>query len=181
MTQRVRLKDGREVAIRPLTAEDNEKIYEMFASMSEEALRWGMPPYTRERIERWMSNIENLIVLGAEHDRRLIGYAQIHKGSQPRRIGTAGLAIYLHQDYHGVGLGTEMVGLLLEAAEEHGVHKVNLETVADNEAAMRLFEKMGFEVEGRIRDSYRGSDGRYHDIIAMGKILDQEQEKTGAK
>jgi RimJ/RimL family protein N-acetyltransferase len=180
MTRRVRLKDGREVAIRPLTTEDNEKIYEMFKAMSEEALRWGMPPYTRERIRRWMRNIENLIVLGAEHDKLLIGYAQIHKVSQPRRIGTAGLAIYLHQDYHGVGLGTEMVGLLLEAAEEHGVHKVNLETVADNEAAMRLFEKMGFGVEGRIRDSYRGADGRYHDIIAMGKIL-QEQEETSAK
>ena len=180
MTQSVRLKDGREVAIRPLTAEDNEKIYEMFKAMSEEALRWSMPPYTRERIERWMSNIKNLIILGAEHDRRLIGYAQIGKGSQPRRIGTAGLAIYLHQDYHGVGLGTEMTGLLLEAAEEHGVHKVNLDTVAENEAAIRLFEKMGFEVEGRIRDSYRGADGGYHDIIAMGKIL-QEQEKTGAK
>ena len=149
--------------------------------MSEEALRWGMPPYTRERIERWMRNIENLIILGAEHNRRLIGYAQIHKVSQPRRIGTAGLTIYLHQDFHGVGLGTEMVGLLLEAAKEHGVHKVNLDTVADNEAAIRLFEKMGFEVEGRIRDSYRGADGGYHDIIAMGKILDQEQEKTGAK
>ena len=181
MTRTVRLKDGREVAIRPLTAEDNEKIYEMFKAMSEEALRWGMPPYTRERIERWMRNIENLIILGAEHERRLIGYAQIGKGSQPRRIGTAGLAIYLHQDYQGAGLGTEMTGLLLEAAEEHGVHKVNLDTVADNEAAIRLFEKMGFEVEGRIRDSYRGPDGRYHDIIAMGKILDQEQEKTGAK
>jgi RimJ/RimL family protein N-acetyltransferase len=180
MTPRVRLKDGREVAIRPLTAEDNEKIYEMFASMSEEALRWGMPPYTRERIERWMRNIENLIILGAEHDRRLIGYAQIGQSSNPRRRGIAGLAIYLHQDYQGVGLGTEMTGLLLEAAEEHGVHKVNLETVADNEAAMRLFEKMGFEVEGRIRDSYRGADGGYHDIIAMGKIL-QEQEETGAK
>ena len=171
MTQIVRLKDGREVAIRPLTTEDNEKMYKMFASMSEEALRWGMPPYTRERIERWMGNIENLIVLGAEHEKRLIGYAQIHKGSNPRRIGTAGLAIYLHQDYQGVGLGTEMVGLLLEAAEEQGVHKVNLDTVADNEAAIHLFEKMGFEVEGRIRDSYRGTDGRYHDIIAMGKIL----------
>jgi RimJ/RimL family protein N-acetyltransferase len=180
MTRRVRLKDGREVAIRPLTTADNDKMYEMFASMSEEALRWGMPPYTRERIERWMRNIENLIILGAEHDRRLIGYAQIHKGSNPRRRGTVGLAIYLHQDYHGVGLGTEMVGLLLEAAEEHGVHKVNLDTVADNEAAIRLFEKMGFEVEGRIRDSYRGLDGGYHDIIAMGKIL-QEQEKTDAK
>jgi RimJ/RimL family protein N-acetyltransferase len=45
---------------------------------------------------------------------------------------------------------------------------------------MRLFEKMGFEVEGRIRDSYRGADGGYHDIIAMGKIL-QEQEETGGK
>jgi L-amino acid N-acyltransferase YncA len=171
MTQRVRLKDGREVAISPLTTEDNEKIYDMFASMSEEALKWSMAPYTRERIERWMRNIENLIILGAEHDRRLIGYAQVHKSSHPRRTGMAELAIYLHQDYHGAGLGTAITRILLQEAREQGVHKVNLGTVDENEAAIRLFTKLGFEEEGRMRDCFYGEDGRYRDIIAMGKIL----------
>jgi hypothetical protein len=37
----------------------------MFASMSSDALRWGMPPYTTEVIDMWMSNLPNMIPLVA--------------------------------------------------------------------------------------------------------------------
>ncbi|MBA7618618.1 Mycothiol acetyltransferase [subsurface metagenome] len=174
MKRKVELKDGREITIRPLTPEDNEKIYEMFAAMSEEALRWSMAPYTRERIERWMSNIENLILLGAEHDRSLIGYAQLHRETHPRRRGMAELSVYLHQDYHGAGLGTAITQTLLQEARAQGVHKVNLGTVDENETAIRLFTKLGFEQEGRLRDCFYSDDNLYHDIIMMGLILDEE-------
>ena len=174
MNRKVKLKDGREVTIRPLTPEDSDKIFTMFTAMSEEALRWGMPPYTRERIETWMSKIENLIILGAEHDQRLIGYAQIEKETHPRRKGMAELAVYLRQGYHGAGLGTLITQILLEKAREQGVHKVNIGTVDENEAAIRLFTKLGFEKEGRMRDCFYGEDRRYRDIIVMGLILDEE-------
>jgi hypothetical protein len=44
------LKDGREVMLRFLKADDKEKLFRMFSSMSEEALEWSMAPYAIENI-----------------------------------------------------------------------------------------------------------------------------------
>jgi len=49
---KIRLKDGREVVVRRFSEGDKDGVVEMMASLSDEALRWGMPPYTRERLER---------------------------------------------------------------------------------------------------------------------------------
>lgn len=170
---KTKLKDGREVVIRFLTLEDKEKLVEMFACMSEDALRWGMPPYTREVIERWMKSIENLIPLVAEYNNRIVGYASIFRHPHPRRKGTGNLIIYLHQDFHKVGLGTTMLKYLLELAREEGMHRIGLHVIADNKAAIRLYEKFGFKVEGIMKDSYFGADGKYHDELVMGVILNK--------
>lgn len=171
--RKVRLEDGREVTIRFLTIEDREKLLEMFSSMSERSLRWSMAPYTREVIERWMNNIQNLIPLVAEHDNHIVGYACVHKFTHPRRKGNGDLAIYLHQDFHGVGLGTAMTEVLLKLAKKHGLHKVNLYVVADNKIAVHPYEEFGFEIEGKMKDSFFGADGKYHDMLIMGKILNE--------
>jgi len=106
---KVKLKDGREVTIRFLTANDKEALFQMFSSMSSEALKWSMAPYTLEVIQRWINNIKNLIPLVAEYNNRIVGYASIYKFQHPRRKGIEDLAIYLHQDFHNVGLGTAMM------------------------------------------------------------------------
>jgi len=165
-----KLKDGREVTVRFLVLEDKEKLVEMFASMSDEALKWGMPPYTREVVERWVGNIQNLIPLVAEHDNRIVGYASIYKYAHPRRKGTSDLVMYLHQEFHNVGLGTAMLNRLLELAKEEGVHRIGLHVIADNRIAVHLYEKFGFRVEGVMKDSYFGADGKYHDEIVMGLV-----------
>lgn len=164
----VRLKDGREVTVRFLTAEDEKRLVEMFASMSDEALKWGMPPYTREVIERWINNMPNLIPLVAEDNSRIVGYATIYKYPHPRRRGVSDLGMYLHQDLHNVGLGTAMLGYLLDLARKEGVHRIGLHVIADNKIAIHLYEKFGFKVEGVMKDSYFGADGKYHDEIVMG-------------
>lgn len=172
--KRVRLKDGREVTIRFLTIDDKERLLKMFSSMSKEALRWSMAPYTREVIERWMKNIQNLVPLVAEHDSLIIGYASIFKFTHPRRKGIGDLLIYLHQDFHGVGLGTVMTEVLLELAKEHGIHKLSLYVVADNEIGVHLYEKFGFEIEGKMKDAFFGEDRKYHEMLIMGKILNKD-------
>lgn len=75
-----------------------------------------MAPYTMERIQRWIDNIQNLIPLEAEHQNKIVGYAGIYKFPHPRREGISDLAIYLHQDFHNVGLGTAMTEKLLQLA-----------------------------------------------------------------
>ncbi len=168
----VELKDGREVVVNRFTEGDKDGVAEMMASMSDDALKWGMPPYTRDRLERgWWSNMENVAALIAVDGDRVAGYAGLRKFSHPRRRGNSDYVIYLHQDYHNVGLGTAMTWSVVELAREEGLHKISLGVVADNEIAIRVYEKVGFVVEGVLRDAFFGDDGRYHDEVHMGLIL----------
>jgi len=166
------LKDGRTVLIREFRIEDKEKLVEMYRSLSDAAVRWAMPPYTRERIERWLSNFQNLIALVAFYKNKIVGHAQIYKLPHPRRKGTGDLIIYLHQDFHNVGLGTAMLEKLLELAKKEGLHRIGLQVIADNEPASHLYKKLGLKIEGVMKDSYFGEDGKYHDELVMGLIFE---------
>lgn len=168
---RFKLKDGREVIVRPLTVGDKDGLFQMFSSMSDEALKWSMAPYTMEVIERWISNIKNLIALVAKWNNKIVGYAMIYKFPHPRRKGVGDLAIYVHQDFHNVGLGTAMMKKLLQLAQKEGMHKIELYVVEDNKVAIHLYKKFGFEIEGVSKDSFFGSDGKYHNMIKMGLLL----------
>ena len=64
-----------------------------------------------------------------------------------------------------------MTKKLLELAEKERMHKMELQVVADNRAAIRLYEKFGFKIEGVSRESFLGNDGKYHDMLHMGLIL----------
>jgi len=167
-----KLKDNREVIIRFLTPDDEDGLYQMFSSMSEMALEWSMTPYTLEVIQRWISNLQNLIPLIAEHSNKVVGYAAIYKFPHPRRKGVGDLVIYLHQDFHNIGLGTAMTEKLLQLAKKENLHKIELQVVADNKVAIHLYEKFGFKIEGVGKDSFFSCDRKYHDMVYMGLVLD---------
>jgi len=40
--------------------------------------------------------------------------------------------------------------------------------IADNKIAVHLYKKCGFNVEGVMKESYLGEDGKYHDELVMG-------------
>lgn len=54
----------------------------------------------------------------------------------------------------GTGLGRRLLDALLVEAERRGCTQVFLEVHDDNEPALRLYERAGFEQQGRRRDYY---------------------------
>jgi putative acetyltransferase len=167
-----RLKDGRIVTLRFLTPEDKSNVLRMFSTMSAEALRWSLPPYDEEWIDRKLASIKELIPLVAVHDNRIVGFCAINKFSHARRKGIGGAGIFLHQDFHDVGLGTAMMELVLDLAKKQGMRRIRLEVIEGNRAAVRLYEKVGFEVEGKMKSSFLGDDNKYHDSLIMAILLD---------
>jgi putative acetyltransferase len=139
--------------------------------MSTKALEWGMPPYTDEVVDRWISNLENMIALVAVYDKLIVGYAMISKGTRERRRGVGDLAMYLRQDFQNAGLGTAMLSRLLNLARKEGLHRIGLHVIVDNKIAIHLYEKFGFRKEGILKESYFGQDKRYHDELVMGLVL----------
>ena len=167
----VTLKNGRAVRLATYRPEDKEALVSMYASMSPEAIKWGLPPYDRARIERWTSDLANRIILIARLEEKIVGHLQIFRILDERRKGVTELFIYVHQDFQNLGLGTRMMKKAIELAKERGFHRIGLTVVADNHRAIKVYEKVGFKKEGIARETFYGDDHRYHDEVEMGLLL----------
>jgi RimJ/RimL family protein N-acetyltransferase len=102
---------------------------------------------------------------------RVIGWADIfgHWADAVKHCGTLGMG--LHADWRGQGLGERLLRACLEKAPRKGVTRVTLEARADNERAIRLYERIGFAHEARKRHALR-FDGVYYDAVQMSLLLE---------
>lgn len=102
-------------------------------------------------------------------EERLVGAASlIRQGGRRRHV--ADLAIGVHDDVQGQGVGKAMLHALMDAADRWlDLHRVELTVFADNQGAVRLYSRFGFVEEGRLRD-YAFRDGTYADALFMGRI-----------
>ena len=82
-----------------------------------------------------------------------------------------GLAIALYQEYCGCGIGKVMMETVLEAAKMAGYEQAELEVISDNQNAISLYKKLGFEKYGTFPDNVKYSDGTYADADWMMKKL----------
>jgi putative acetyltransferase len=72
--------------------------------------------------------------------------------------------------WQGKGVGSRLMAAVLEVADNWmNLHRVELTVFADNEAALALYRKFGFENEGRLRD-YAIRDGVLVDAISMARL-----------
>ena len=116
----------------------------------------------------------------------------VHERSTGRLIGTCafsqldgdnGSALYHitigESDAWGLGYGTEATRLMVDHAfGTLGLHRVALFVFEFNERAIRAYQRAGFIVEGRARESIR-RDGRWWDELAMS-ILESEWKQARA-
>jgi RimJ/RimL family protein N-acetyltransferase len=80
----------------------------------------------------------------------------------------------------GKGYGTDaMVALLRYLFHERNLHRVGLSVIDWNERALKSYAKIGFTVEGRLRDDLY-FEGRYHDQIVMGILRPEFDAKWAA-
>ena len=93
-------------------------------------------------------------------------------GNAPSRYRhRASVGIALFQAYTGMGIGRKMLELLCEIAKEKGIEQLELEVVADNDRAIALYKKIGFEKMGTFPHNMKYKDGTYADAYWMVKIL----------
>ena len=73
--------------------------------------------------------------------------------------------------YWGLGLGSLLLREGLLAAKDMGFEQLELSVCADNERAIRLYEKFGFEHRGRIKNAFKLAKDDYRDDLMMGRSL----------
>jgi RimJ/RimL family protein N-acetyltransferase len=96
-----------------------------------------------------------------------------------RRIDSARLSIYIGDTAaRGCGAGaTGMYHAMAEAFRRHGLHRIWLTVHAENTAAIRTYVKVGFQVEGVLRDEFL-LNGRRLNALYMGLLRDEFEALT---
>lgn len=175
----IQLADGQRVQIRAAAPDDAEPVLAYLCMVGGESdnLTFGPegPGLSGEEEREFLARCaasDNSLVLLAMCDGAIVGAVSFEGGARARTRHTGELGISVARVLTGHGIGRALLEQLIGWAERSGVvRKLNLRTRVDNLGAIRLYERLGWVVEGRVtRDQC--VDGVYTDTLFMGRAVD---------
>lgn len=147
-------------------------------------LRRGMVyPSSVEEIVQWLSETGKddqffPFSIRRKSDRELIGTLAIKDVFWQARHCSFFIGIGEREE-RGKGYGKDAVRVMLKYAFlEMNMHRVGLEVLSYNEAAMRAYQQIGFKHEGTLR-AFSFRDGAYYDMHLMGLLRHEWEALTG--
>jgi len=124
--------------------------------------------------EMWRKRLtldnERQVTLVALHQDEVVGSANLEQYPRVRRSHCGAIGMGVAVAWQGRGLGTRLLAELLEVADNWmGLRRVELTVYTDNQPAIALYRKFGFEVEGQLRE-FALRDGVHADVLSMARL-----------
>jgi putative acetyltransferase len=158
--------------IRRAEPDDCSAIYEMFSSPKVLAGTLQLPYPSREQWRQRLAEPgEGTYNLVAVVGNRVVGMLSVHTfPNRPRRRHVGAIGISVHEEWQGKGIGTALMRAGVDLADNWlNLMRLELEVYTDNESAIRLYERHGFEREGTLRQ-HAFRDGQYVDSYMMARL-----------
>lgn len=137
-------REDRIIEIHVYDEEQFDALCEMYNTFDPADRAQGIPPAREERVQSWLDVIlgegQDVVAVDSDDD-RVVGHATLVPDGND---GTE-LAIFVHQEYQGAGIGSRLIRALLGHGETQGVTKVWLTVERWNHPAVNLYEAVGFE------------------------------------
>lgn len=173
------LRDGTVLTIRSAVPEDAEAMLACLQETTAETpylLREPEDPrFTPEAERQFLQGRadapRDLMLLGF-CDGELVGSCALASVGPFQRVAhRCEVSIALYRKFWGKGIGTRMMTAVLEQAKAAGFEQAELTVVADNKAAVALYERLGFACCGTLPRNMKYADGHYADVYWMVKYL----------
>jgi aminoglycoside 6'-N-acetyltransferase len=159
---------GERVLLRRGRLEDADRLFQI--RNEPEVARWWGSDDIEEISEQFIEADEGFVI---EAHGEVVGAIQYHEEDDPM-YRHAGIDIFLTTSRHGQELGTEAIRLLARHLfEERGHHRLTIDPAADNTAAIRAYEKVGFRRVGIMRNYERGPDSVWRDGLLMDVLREE--------
>ncbi|WP_262058047.1 GNAT family N-acetyltransferase [Streptomyces sp. STR69] len=168
---------GEKTVLRPFTESDADGIRELI--QDPEIVHYTFEPSTEltpERLRSWYATRADQpdrldLAVTDPATGELLGEVVLHEWDPTARSCT--FRTLIGPRGRGRGIGTEATRLIVGYAfEQLGLHRIQLEVYGHNHRARRVYEKVGFVVEG-VRREAQLRDGEWVDDVLMA-ILDHE-------
>ncbi|OPZ85862.1 MAG: putative acetyltransferase YhhY [Firmicutes bacterium ADurb.Bin419] len=163
------------VLIRNIKADDSEKFLSMLKKLDKETKFMMYEPDERkttitemaQRINESISNSSFLMI--AEDNFEIVGFLSADRGFANRIKHSAYVVVGILKEHSGQGIGTSLFNKLIEWADMNRISRLELTVMSNNEKAMNLYKKFGFEVEGVKKKSMK-IDDKYIDEYYMARV-----------
>lgn len=151
------MRDGTEVLIRPIRPEDEPLIVEFHQNLSDQSvyMRYFHAMKLSQRVahERLIricfNDYDREIALVAEHrdpetgQVRVLGVARL---SKIHGTNESEFSLLVNDQYHGLGLGTELLRRLIEVARDEKLSCIKADILPENYPMQHVCEKLGFKL-----------------------------------
>lgn len=158
--------------IRRAEPDDCSAIREIFSSRKVFAGTLQLPYPSREQWRQRLSEPgDGTYYLVAVVGDRVVGMISVHTfPHRPRRAHVGAIGMSVHDEWQGKGIGTALMRAGVDLADRWlNLTRLELEVYTDNEPAIRLYERFGFEREGTLRQ-HALRDGQYVDSYMMARL-----------
>jgi putative acetyltransferase len=161
-----------DVRIRAMEPDDAQRVAEIYNQRLVASMTLQIPFTSEaERAKRFAPS-ENDRLLVAELDGRVAGHGGLHLYTR-RRAHVASFGMGVDTKYHGRGVGTALLAAIVDLADNwYNIRRIELQVYTDNDAAVRLYQRFGFEIEGTHR-SYAFREGAWADAYTMARLRDE--------
>jgi putative acetyltransferase len=159
------------VTIRAFQMDDWRQVAELWRQPE---VVWGtlqLPYQSLDDLHRRLENpperLHRLVAVTDEGN--VIGLLGLEVG-HGRRSHTGYIGMMVHTSFHNQGIGSALMQAAVDLAERWlNLSRVELTVYTDNPAAVHLYEKFGFQIEGTLR-RYAYRDGEYVDTYIMARV-----------
>lgn len=161
-----------EYTVRPATVADIDALIQIFngprASANTLNIPYESPDARRRRMAEPQPGFYSLVACAPEGE--VVGNIGLRVNQRPRRSHTADLGMAVRDDWQGRGVGTALMAAACDLADRWlPVTRIELTVYTDNAAAIALYARFGFVVEGTLR-RYALRDGGYVDAHTMARL-----------
>ena len=160
------------ISIRRAEPNDFEAVYKIFTGPK---VIWGTLQLPFPSKEVWRKRLaepeDGKFSLVAMVGDEIAGHLGLGTNpSRPRRKHAGGIGMAVRDDFQGQGVGTALLQAAVDQADNWlNLQRLELTVFTDNEPALRLYKKCGFEIEGTLRrNSFRA--GQYFDVYYMARL-----------
>ncbi|MHC5111531.1 MAG: GNAT family N-acetyltransferase [Planctomycetota bacterium] len=152
------IKNGKVLFMRPLKLTDEALLRDMFYKLSPESIHSRffrmLTALPHEKLQEFLrvdyvADMALLVLESASDRAQVLGIA--HYSKNPNN-DFAEAAFLVRDDWQGQGLGTALLGQLLEAARAQGITGFTAEVLQGNHGMLHVFHKCGFPVASELAD-----------------------------